>query len=167
VAATKVVLPIPNRPPIALPPGVTAADQRAAEAAANAWWLAFDAQTLAIPNNDPSKILAFAVPGKPAGPLMVKELEKIRAENIVSQRLVPGTIRQQRINDTKFLAPTVVSVEICLANNDYYADASGTRYNEGLAASSFVTIVEKTPNGWLVSDYGRIRQEEDGKSCEI
>jgi hypothetical protein len=162
VPVTVVVLTIPNRPTIALPPGVTVADQQAAEAAANAWWIEVDSQFQSLPNNDPSKLLALAYPGKPAGPAMMATLDRISKQG---RRWVAGTVREQRINTTVFVENRV-DIEVCVANNNFFIDGTGNRYDEGLGASYITTAVEKSNGVWLVVDFGNNRPPTDGVSCE-
>ena len=153
-----------TRQVVTLPPGVTEADRLAAEAAAIGWWDEYYRQLLALPDFDPQAILRRTVPGRPAGPAMVDGLEKRRRNKFSFQ---PGVVHQTVLLDTRFLAPDLVEIQTCLADDGVFVqEGTGMEELGGLGRVFFLAVLRRSGQGWKVDDFGSFRETEDGRACQ-
>ncbi len=162
-AAVPTSAPTTTRQVLTLPPGVTDADRAAAEAAAIGWWEEFYRQLLALPNFDPQAILSRTVPGKPAGPDMVRELSDLQAERLTVRR---GSVDQTVLLETRFLSQNSVEIQVCVSDDDSFVQQeTGEEESVGLTRSFYLTVLQRDGPTWKISDWGSFRESEDGLTC--
>ena len=161
VAAT--AIPTTTRQAVTLPPGVTEADRIAAEAAAIGWWEEFFRQIDALPEFDPQAILRLTVPGRPAGPKMLSELEKDQTRRFSFE---PGTIQQTVLTETRFLTADRVEIKVCLADDGAFVQQdTGAKELGGLGRSFYLTVLQRTFGEWKIENWGSYQSSEDGRPC--
>lgn len=161
-APTSTIL-VPATVVVSLPPGVTDADRRAAEAAAIDWWEMFYDQLVALPNFDPKEILSRAAPGYPGGAAMLERFEKERRNRF---RFESGSVRQVQLLGLSFDQTESATAQLCVADDGRFVNIdTGKEESAGLGASFYGVRLRNVDSKWLVTDWGSIRASVRGEPC--
>ena len=163
VSTSAVPSTVPSTVAVSLPPGVTEADRRAAEAAAIDWWEMFYDQLVALPNFDRNEVLRRSAPGTPGGPAVLETLEE-RRRNLF--RFVVAEAKQIGVERSVFVDAQNVSVEVCASDDGYFVqEKTGKKEDVGMASSFYTTLLRRVADRWLVIDFGSNRQTVPGRIC--